>query len=345
MLLPSNSEPKLPKCFFTHCELPDYVDGHRPPTKRQPFVAINNHPTAHTVDMILPEELYVIITEKLESDAAILRYARVYMSLLDVVSGDFFNQYIKAGNVAMLSEGRFGIDNLFSLRDGQLRLELDKATYERCGLVGKIMTDQGRTHIKSRYCVEVDLRLPSMLHGKKGFDRIVYAFKNVLVNSLAWVFVDLEHKDINSGPIAKFHPVVYDVRPQITKLINIVVPIINHADVISDSLYEEQLLEWIGLVNINSPRIRSDDTIDRYLCRYDLPEALDTDDTSEREPQNLVHLRWHGFAHSTFILKNWLTPKAALREKWFAMSVSGFDERAYTILCSGGRNVLLWECG
>jgi ribonuclease P/MRP protein subunit RPP40 len=39
--------------------------------------------------------------------------------------------------------------------------------------------------------VEINLRLPSMLHGKKGFDRIVYAFKNVLTASVTWLFADL----------------------------------------------------------------------------------------------------------------------------------------------------------
>ena len=39
--------------------------------------------------------------------------------------------------------------------------------------------------------IEIDLRLPSMLHGKKGFERIVWAFKNVLNKSLAWLFHDL----------------------------------------------------------------------------------------------------------------------------------------------------------
>ena len=39
--------------------------------------------------------------------------------------------------------------------------------------------------------VEINLRLPSMLHGKKGFDRIVYAFKNVLTKSVTWLFTDL----------------------------------------------------------------------------------------------------------------------------------------------------------
>lgn len=30
-----------------------------------------------------------------------------------------------------------------------------------------------------------------MLHGKKGFERIVGAFKNVLNHSVAWLFYDL----------------------------------------------------------------------------------------------------------------------------------------------------------
>ena len=40
--------------------------------------------------------------------------------------------------------------------------------------------------------VEIDLRQPSMLHGKKGFERIVWAFKNVLNHSVAWLVHDLE---------------------------------------------------------------------------------------------------------------------------------------------------------
>ena len=40
--------------------------------------------------------------------------------------------------------------------------------------------------------VEINLRLPSMLHGKKGFDRIVYAFKNVLTKPVTWLFINLQ---------------------------------------------------------------------------------------------------------------------------------------------------------
>ena len=39
--------------------------------------------------------------------------------------------------------------------------------------------------------VEANLRLPSMLHGKEGFERIVRACKNVLNNSVSWLFCDL----------------------------------------------------------------------------------------------------------------------------------------------------------
>lgn len=94
-------------------------------------------------------------------------------------------------------------------------MELGKEIYERTGLTGKPFRSGGRKHAKERFCeykskangpdeslliissvVELNLRLPSMLHGKKGFERIVWAFANVLTQSMAWLFHDLES---NSG--------------------------------------------------------------------------------------------------------------------------------------------------
>jgi ribonuclease P/MRP protein subunit RPP40 len=211
--------------------------------------------------------------------------------------------------------------------------------------------------------VELDLQLPSMTHGKKGFDRIVHAFKTVLNQSLAWLFADLDHSDLNSGmyistsrvelriyahtrpgPVSLHHPILYDIQPEITKLPDVIVPIINSEESISDPMYEEQLLEWLGMVSLESPRLRPG-SIDRYLCRYDLPEEFESEDMAALAPQNLVRLRWHGFAPSKFILNTWLIPKAALKEHWFALSASTFADTSYSIFCSGGRNVLLWECG
>ncbi|KAL1634955.1 hypothetical protein SLS56_002038 [Neofusicoccum ribis] len=112
-------------------------------------------------DLILPEEIYELIKQELDGAAGTFHYARVIMSLGEIIDGDFFNHYIKTGNVLMLSEGRRGIDNTFSLLEA----------------------------------VEMELRKPSMLHGKKGFERIVWAFKNVLDQSVTWLFHDLQSSD------------------------------------------------------------------------------------------------------------------------------------------------------
>ena len=38
--------------------------------------------------------------------------------------------------------------------------------------------------------IEIDLRQPSMVRGKKGFERILWAVKNVLTDTVTWLFVD-----------------------------------------------------------------------------------------------------------------------------------------------------------
>jgi ribonuclease P/MRP protein subunit RPP40 len=73
------------------------------------------------------------------------------MKPLDLISGEFFNSYIKVGNVIMLSEGRSGTDNVLSLSDGVLRIEVDKPTYEKLGLEGRAVGGEGKKHIKARF--------------------------------------------------------------------------------------------------------------------------------------------------------------------------------------------------
>ena len=51
----------------------------------------------------------------------------------------------------MLSEGRPGVDHVFSFCEGILRLEVDKPTFERMGLDGKPIPTAGRKHVKARY--------------------------------------------------------------------------------------------------------------------------------------------------------------------------------------------------
>jgi len=137
------------KCYFTQCALPQYIDQSQPPTKRKPFSTILEHPFNHTVrytqnviyhiltlpqlDLLLPKSAFQAIQDDLSGDHYRLQYAKVHLKLKDIIDGDFFNQYIKTGmygvfdyllllrsvgNIMMLSEGTPGVDNTYSLCEG-----------------------------------------------------------------------------------------------------------------------------------------------------------------------------------------------------------------------------------
>lgn len=118
---------EISKCFFTRFDLPDQLHEKNLPVKKPPFSTIRQRPFIHTVslsypalgdiserlfqlDLILPDEICALIEQRLNIEDALPRYARVQMSLLDILSGDFFNQYIKIGQHYSKSQGmRFRI--------------------------------------------------------------------------------------------------------------------------------------------------------------------------------------------------------------------------------------------
>lgn len=53
--------------------------------------------------------------------------------------------------------------------------------------------------------VDLNLRLPSMLHGKKPFERLESAFQNVLNSSMAWLFCDLESSSSQDDSMNHWH--------------------------------------------------------------------------------------------------------------------------------------------
>ncbi|PKX92567.1 ribonuclease P protein subunit p40 [Aspergillus novofumigatus IBT 16806] len=336
------------KCFTTIAQLPAFVDPKQPPTKKSPFSAIANHPFVHTVEVILPEEVYSSIKDSLDAKVQKLRYARVFMSPSALLEGDFFNTYIKTGNILMISEGRSGSDNVYTLKNGILKLELGKEAYERTGLTGKPIRSGGRKHAKERYLVEINLRLPSMLHGKKGFDRIVWAFKNVLDHSVAWLFYDLApgSNGVSEGdPTLKGnHPQIIDCDVSRTNYHNIITPSFcetSFTEASSESILKEDsenLSEWLAMVALGSPRVSKDDNIDPYLSRYSVP------DNGTARSVDLVSLKWHGLVPASWILDLFITvlretaSKSSPVSTWFALSSSALGREAveakdgYTIM-------------
>ncbi|MCJ1479469.1 hypothetical protein MMC13_008155 [Lambiella insularis] len=277
------------------------------------------------------------------------------MPLSALLEGDFFNSYIKTGNLAMISENHPDTDNMYVLKNGVLRLELPRELYERTGLVGKPIRDTGRKHIKTRYAIEIELRLSSMVHGKKGFERIVWAFENVLNNPVSWLFHDFNEVSASTDdsketlPLSRHHPT--NVTSQATMIdaavITLPMSLYTMTEAAASNIDEDDylaLLEWLSLVVLDSPRILPNDKIDPYLCQYEVPggdSALATD---------IVVLSWRGFIMAEWVTNFYLKLLVAIRKQhrgWFALSASSFKTEAieaaegYTLLTLPSSNAEL----
>ena len=134
--------------------------------------------------------------------------------------------------------------------------------------------------------IEVDLRQPSMLHGKRGFERIVWAAKNVLNQSLIWLFKDVSKSKAGQCcctrmriidlkmlicrtapasplPLDKHHPTFLEPAPSMHIHEDVVVHHALHAltgdskgiqaDEDEDDYHE--LLEWIDNVSLGSAEV------------------------------------------------------------------------------------------
>ena len=114
-------------------------------------------------------------------------------------------------------------------------------------------------------------------------------------------------------------------------------------EVIVDPAYEEQLLEWLGLMLLNSPRITTNDEIDPYLCRYELPGIQEVRGKREAAVQTLYHLQWKGLVPSSFVLRMLLDTQKASKKEWFALNASTFGGSGYSIICRSDREALTWD--
>jgi ribonucleases P/MRP protein subunit RPP40 len=146
--------------------------------------------------------------------------------------------------------------------------------------------------------VEINLRLPSMLHGKKGFERIVWSFKNVLKDPLTWLFLDLGP---GSDAIKKHHPITRVSTAKVNHLGNLKVPVLHppekslatFRDEFGD--YAHNLQEWLALISIESPRIKVEDKIDPFLSRYDVEQ-----DPTVPEGK-IIRIKWKGMLPAQWI--------------------------------------------
>jgi ribonuclease P/MRP protein subunit RPP40 len=203
-----------------------------------------------------------------------------------------------------------------------------------------------------------------MVHGKKGFGRLEWAAKNVLNQSLTWLFYNFNPNSREAlvegrEPISVHAPAVREIAPSVRLMEGVLVPELTVDDL--PRLYEQEesleLLEWLDMVSLDSPRIREGDRIDPFLSRYEVPDF-----GKGVEVRDMVRVRWRGFIPPLFVRELFLAVrKEGLKvgrdehdgeggtmmgeeKRWFAMSAQGFEEsEGYTVMQWAGRETLCWE--
>ncbi|KAL8790588.1 MAG: hypothetical protein Q9195_006268 [Heterodermia aff. obscurata] len=203
-----------------------------------------------------------------------------------------------------------------------------------------------------------------MVHGKKGFERIVWACKNVLSTSLSWLFCDIgtPTPDKCPDPLVKHHPNQESVALSIIQTNSARIPSVATLQTKkNDKEWIGNIHEWLGLVSLQGPRVGAHDSTDPYLCRY---SDLSYD---AAHVCDLVFIKWTGFLPPSWI-RSLLIELCTLQksftgpEGWFALSAYAFPTEVvngldgYTILrlaadADGGGSkpdsvglYVLWQC-
>ncbi|KAI6758924.1 hypothetical protein HG531_014064 [Fusarium graminearum] len=104
---------------------------------------------------------------------------------------------------------------------------VDKETHERAGLPGKPYGPKGGRGSKPRWTITYNLRDPSMLRGKKGFDRLIYACKNVFNQPMTWLFCDKTPQILSPDPLQQFFPTTFTSTPIVSQNLAVVQPILD----------------------------------------------------------------------------------------------------------------------
>ncbi|KAF4344112.1 ribonuclease P MRP subunit POP1 [Fusarium beomiforme] len=229
-----------PKCFVTYGTM-CHLDIKQAPRKAKPWTAVMSLDFIHKVDLILPSEVYDAASEKLGGVQKSPNCSKVVMSLGDILQGDFFTEYIKKGDIMMLSEGKATNGTLFTLREGVLTMFVGKETYERAGLVGKPYGAKGGRGSKPRWAPSPD----------------------PLQKFLPTAFTSTPNV---SRDLAVLQPGL-DVDPEV----------LSENDRQSLEYFATEIHEWISLIRLGSSRVEPRDNIDPYLSRYSVPG----DDTQE----------------------------------------------------------------
>lgn len=99
----------IPKLNVFLGSLLGYVSSAQAPTKKAPWRTIREVGFCSSVSVALSDEAHQALWNGVQASVSIPQYAKVIMKLENVLSGDFFTEYIKKGG--LLAEEVQAIEN------------------------------------------------------------------------------------------------------------------------------------------------------------------------------------------------------------------------------------------
>lgn len=207
-----------------------------------------------------------------------------------------------------------------------------------------------------------------MRHGKKGFDRLVYACNQIFNQPLTWLFHNTSNKRkgfslhfsnpltqapvSTQNPLTKHSPVEVACSSTVSELIgtpDIVLRVlpatVTQEDRAALEIHATDVYEWLSLARLRSPRIKTIDDIDPWLSRYEAPE-------SQGGHIDICVSSWQGLISSAWLHQFALRVVTALPQTaWFCVaatevsaSLSGAAKEV-VLLRPGqpGDEYLMWE--
>ncbi|EMR08258.1 hypothetical protein PNEG_03425 [Pneumocystis murina B123] len=249
------------------------------------------------------------------------RFVTLDVSLGWFLKEEVLNKLIKTEILCALSMNNIDMDDVVCVNKGKIILSLTKETYEKVGLVGKPSAFSRKC---PRWNVILDMRGTAMKKGKKGFDRILWSFENVLQKKFSFRMSALNENDIkileevvgSSSCFANFekHESGKILCPSFSYPRHVDYPGI---DRIIQAEWATEIYEWLGLVSLGSERLNTGFNDDPYSLPYNLSNS------SEDE---IIRFLWSGMISCSWILDLWVFLRNLKDIDWISLTVNGFED-------------------
>ncbi|PHH67736.1 hypothetical protein CDD80_563 [Ophiocordyceps camponoti-rufipedis] len=318
-------------CSVTYGSYDD-LDSRQASEMGKPWTAIAAqdfiYKACEDIDLIAPQDCCSTLLQKLVEQRQKPIYARFTMPLEQLLKVDALGEHA---------------------RKGILNMYLDKETFERAGLPGKLYSAAGNRGREPRWVVSHDLANPP---GKKATQRLLYACQQVFHKPLTWLFCDADPAGSRVHLIEAHKPAILTTEANITEYkTNLSVTPQVSATVLANgdaSSLEEtacELNEWLSLIRLKSPRVAADDAVDPFLSRYSVPEGTD-------RQSKICLLSWQGFMASSWLRAVVVDAfKTCPPQRWISISattlstdIAGLGSELTLLRPSGvADEFLMWE--